>query len=150
MATPTGKRRVVGKPHERLQAWHACHALVLATYRATEAWPKREIYGLTAQTRRAAFSAAVNIAEGAAKKGVREFRRYLDISVGSLAELSYELFLARELEYLSPTEYGELEALRDHAGRLTWGLYRAVGKARTPLGPVTLPGGGGEATRVVE
>jgi four helix bundle protein len=85
-----------------------------------------EKYGLTSQARRAAFSAAANIAEGSAKRGSREFRRFLDISLGSLAELSYIFLLARELGYLKAEIWGEIEALRDHAGRLTWGLYRAL------------------------
>jgi four helix bundle protein len=104
----------------------ACHELVLAIYRETRRWPSAERYGLTSQARRSAYSAAASIAEGAAKRGTREFRRFLDISLGSLSELSYILQLARELEYLKPEEWGEVEALRDHAGRLTWGLYRAV------------------------
>ena len=75
---------------------------------------------------RAAYSAAANIAEGAAKRGSAEFRRFLDISLDSLSELSYILLLARDLTYLKAEEWGEIEALRDHAGRLTWGLYRSV------------------------
>jgi four helix bundle protein len=98
----------------------------LAIYRETGRWPAAEQYGLTSQARRSAYSAAANIAEGAAKRGTREFRRFLDISLGSLSELSYILLLARELGYLKPEEWGEVEALRDHAGRLTWGLYRAM------------------------
>lgn len=95
-------------------------------YAATRDWPAKEQYGLTSQARRACYSAAANIAEGSAKRGGREFRRFLDISLGSLSELSYILLLARDLGYLKPEGWGELEALRDHAGRLTWGLYRAV------------------------
>jgi len=76
--------------------------------------------------RRACYSAAANIAEGSAKRGAREFRRYLDISLGSLSELSYILLLARDLGYMKAEAWGEIEALRDHAGRLTWGLYRAI------------------------
>jgi four helix bundle protein len=64
--------------------------------------------------------------EGLAKRGSKELRKYLDCSLGSLAELSYFLLLARELKYLPGEQWGELEALRDHAGRLTWGLYNAV------------------------
>jgi four helix bundle protein len=115
-----------GKRHEGLTSWSACHDLTLAIYRVTNRWPGREIYGLTSQARRAAYSAAANIAEGSAKKGSAEFRRYLNITLGSLSELSYILVLARDLEYLKPEEWGEIEALRDHAGRLTWGLYRAL------------------------
>jgi four helix bundle protein len=112
--------------HERLKAWTACHELALAVYRVTSDWPSREQYGLTSQARRAAYSAAANIAEGSAKRGKREFRRFLDISIGSIAELTYLLVLARDLQYLKPELWGEIEALRDHAGRLAWGLYRSL------------------------
>ena len=117
-----------GKRHERLKSWTACHELALAIYRVTQDWPANELYGLTSQARRAAYSASANIAEGSAKRGAREFRRYLDMSVGSLSELSYLLLLARDLGYLKAEGWGEIEALRDHAGRLTWGLYRAVAR----------------------
>lgn len=112
--------------HEGLEAWAACHDLALAIYRITSKWPTHEQYGLTSQGRRAAYSASANIAEGSAKKGSREFCRFLNISLGSLAELSYVLLLARDPGYIQREEWGELEALRDHAGRLTWGLYRSL------------------------
>lgn len=115
-----------GKRHEQLKSWRACHELALAVYRITGDWPAREQYGLTSQARRASYSASANIAEGSAKRGAREFRRSLDISLGSLSELSYVFLLARDLGYLKAEQWGEIEALRDHAGRLTWGLYRAV------------------------
>ena len=116
--------------HEGLKAWVACHELVLAVYRITSRWPTREQYGLTSQARRAAYSAAANIAEGSAKRGSKDFCRFLNISLGSIAELSYVLLLARDLEYLKAEEWGETEALRDHAGRLTWGLYRSLDPRR--------------------
>jgi four helix bundle protein len=94
------------------------------------------VYGLTSQARRAGYSAAANIAEGAAKRGSGEFRRFLNISLGSLAELSYILVLARDLNYLKSEEWGEIEALRDHAGRLTWGLYSALGRRAKPKKPL--------------
>jgi len=72
------------------------------------------------------FSVAANIAEGSAKKGPREFRRYLDIAVGSLSELAYTFQLVKDLELIEPTTWGELDQAREKAGRLTWGLYRSV------------------------
>ena len=83
--------------------------------------------GLTSQTRRAAFSAAANIVEGSAKHGAREYRRFLDISIGSLAELGYAFRVARELEMLSSAHWLTLEDLRRRAGFLTWRLYRSLG-----------------------
>lgn len=116
------------KPYERFTAWQACHELALAVYRSSELWPVQERFGLAAQARRAAFSAASNLVEGSARRGPAEFRRFLDISLGSLSELAYVLLLLRDLEILNQAEWGTLEALRDHAGKLTWGLYHAVAR----------------------
>jgi len=121
-AAPVRKR----PRYEGLKSWVACHELVLSIYRVTAVWPAREQYGLTSQARRAAYSTAANIAEGSAKRGVREFRRFLNIALGSISELTYILLLARDLGYMKREEWGEIEAMRDHAGRLTWGLYRAL------------------------
>jgi four helix bundle protein len=112
--------------YENLAAWQIAHQLVLAAYRSTATWPTAERYALTSQARRAAFSIAVNIAEGSAKRGPREFRRFLDISLGSLAELQYILKLALDLGYLTPEGYAELDHVRAQAGRLVWGLYRSL------------------------
>lgn len=76
-------------PYEKFAAWRVAHELALEVYRVSDHWPKSELYGLTAQTRRAALSAPTNIAQGAAKRGKAEFGRYLDIALGSLSELSY-------------------------------------------------------------
>jgi four helix bundle protein len=113
-------------PYEQLKAWQECHKLVLETYRATKSFPKEELYGLTSQTRRAAFSAAANIVEGSAKHSGREFRRFLDVTIGSLAELGYAFRVARELELLPSSDWDKLEDLRRRAGFLTWRLYRSL------------------------
>ncbi len=117
-------------PYERLHAWQASHQLVKAIYQVTQRWPKTELYGLTAQCRRAAFYIAVNIAEGSAKRGSREFRRFLDISVGSMSEVSYCLLLARDLGYLTESDWQEIEAQRNKAGKILWRLYEAISRAK--------------------
>ncbi len=113
-------------PYERFDAWKKCHELALAIYTITDAFPADERYGLVSQLRRAAFPAAANIAEGSAKRGWREFRRYLDISLGSLSEVAYTLRVARDLGHITEDEWASLDSLRDRAGRLTWGLYRSL------------------------
>jgi four helix bundle protein len=115
------------EPYERFAAWRCCHQLVLDVYGASERWPSHERYGLVAQARRAAFSAAVNIAEGSAKRGPAEFRRFIDISIGSIAEVGYTLRVARDLVYLEPTAWEELERTRSGAAVMTWRLYRSLG-----------------------
>jgi four helix bundle protein len=112
--------------YQRLKAWQRCHELCVAVFRSTRSWPAEERYGLSAQARRAAHSVAANIAEGSAKKGKAEFRRYLNISLGSLSELSYTLLLAKELEILSGQEWQSLDELHQRAGGITWLLYKSL------------------------
>ena len=117
-------------PYERLKAWHASHALVLAIYKESALWPADERFGLISQARRAAVSVTDNLAEGAARLGGRELRRFADIALGSLSELSNHLRIVRDLNYCSPEVWAQLDEMRNQAGKLTYGLARAV--ARPP------------------
>jgi len=113
-------------PHERLEAWQRAHQLVVAVYRLTGTWPDHERFGLVSQARRAAVSIPTNIAEGAAKRGPREFRRFLDTALGSLGELTYLMRLAHDLGYIDADDYSALERLRSFVGKLTWRLYQSI------------------------
>jgi four helix bundle protein len=68
------------------------------------------------------------MAEGAAKRGPREFRRFLDTALGSLSEVSYLLRFSRDYGVLTTEEWQAVEMLRSQAGRLTWRLYSAVSR----------------------
>lgn len=113
-------------PFERLSAWQASHRLALEVYRATQGWPREEIYGLTSQARRAAVSVAANIAEGAAKRGKKEFGRFLDVGLGSLSELTCLLRLSLDLGFMTMDDWQAVETVRCETGRLLWGLYRRI------------------------
>jgi four helix bundle protein len=113
-------------PYERFDAWKVAHQLALQVYSETDRWPINERYGLTAQVRRAALSAPTNIAEGSAKRGPRELRRYLDIALGSLSEVSYLLRFSRDRGILGPDKFVELDDLRNRAGQLTWRFYASA------------------------
>jgi len=115
-------------PYERLEAWKYAHELAVAIYTVTKSFPKSELYGLTSQIRRASFSVPANIAEGASKRGSAEFRRFLDIALGSFAEVSYALRFARDVGLLEPADYARLDVLRVRVGKLTCGLYAAIAK----------------------
>lgn len=84
------------------------------------------MYGLTSQARRAAFSIAANISEGVAERGQREFRRFLDVALGSTSELGYVLRVARDLALITESDWERLEKQRDLAGKLLWRLYDSV------------------------
>jgi four helix bundle protein len=109
-----------------LGAWQASQRLAAEVYRVTKDFPPDERYGLTAQVRRAAVSVVANIAEGSAKRGSREFRRYLDISLGSLSELTALLLLASEVGILDAKAAGAIEPVRKRAAFLLWRLYRSM------------------------
>jgi four helix bundle protein len=114
------------QPYQRFAAWQTAHQLAIKIYEVTARWPSRERYGLTAQLRRAALAVPTNMVEGSAKRGKRELGRFLDISVGSVAEVSYLLLFAREIGLLSTADWTTLEALREKAAQQLWLLYRAV------------------------
>ena len=93
-------------------------------YQYSESFPKREIYGLAAQIRRAVVSVPSNIAEGAARNSSRELFHYLGIAIGSLAEVETQVELAMRLGYV-PKESQALVQVR-RVGRLVNALRNSL------------------------
>ncbi len=106
--------------------WQVAFQLGLEIYRCTQSWPKHEIYGLTSQVRRAAVSVAANIAEGYERRRKAELIRFLDIARGSLGEVETLLLFGVELEYLSRSDYDELEKLRVRCAKLIRGYLNSL------------------------
>lgn len=84
---------------EDLIVWQKSHQLTLEVYKLSEAFPPSEQYGITSQMRRAAYSIPSNIAEGFAKRGIKDKLRFYNISQGSLQELKYFIILTHDLKY---------------------------------------------------
>src|SRR5258706_12607521 len=96
--------------YKDLQVWEKAHKLTLAVYKITVVFPKDERYGLTSQVRRASASIAANLAEGCGRRSDGEMARFVQIAMGSGAELSYHFLLARDLGLMQSTEYEALNA----------------------------------------
>lgn len=94
--------------YKDLRAWRQAMDLALAIYRNTRSFPKDELYGLTAQLRRAAVSVPSNIAEGKGRSSDKEFILFLHHARGSLLELQTQLALATDLRYLPPPQAARL------------------------------------------
>ncbi len=57
--------------------------------------------GLPSQVRRSSASIASSIAEGCGREGDAEFRRLLQIAMGSASEADCQILLAHDLGFLS-------------------------------------------------
>lgn len=90
----------VVKDFTDLVIWQKGIGIAKRIYSITESFPKSEQFGLTNQLRRASISIPSNIAEGHIRDSDREFARFLNISLGSLAELETQLTIANQLGYL--------------------------------------------------
>lgn len=115
--------RPVAKTLRDLIVWQKAHRIMLDVYRFTEGFPKREIYGLTSQFRRAAVSISANNAEGFKKRGRSDKARYMNTAQGSLEERHYYLILAKDLEY---GDSQEPMAKLDEVGRLLARYHDAI------------------------
>ncbi len=100
--------------------------LVVEIYEITKKFPREELYALTSQLRRAAISAASNIAEGAADRTTQQFYNFLSNSIGSLNEIDTQLELSLRLGYLSKNDYHRVFKLLDECIALTYGLRKSL------------------------
>ena len=92
------------KDFKDLKVWERSHHLTLSVYKATAAFPREELYGLTSQIRRASASIPTNIAEGCGRNSDNELARFLAIAMGSASELEYLLLLSNDLNFLDKAD----------------------------------------------
>jgi len=109
-----------------LRAWQEAKTLVVLSRDAIRKLPSDEKFALGDQWRRAAHSVALNIAEGASRRGPKEFRRYLDIARSSLHELEAILELVAAQGYLGARELQEVSESRDACAKMVYGLLRKM------------------------
>ncbi|HYE25211.1 MAG TPA: four helix bundle protein [Clostridia bacterium] len=117
---------------KQLKVWKKAFELTISIYRATEVFPKSELFGLTSQLRRASASVGANIAEGCGRRGDGELVRFLQIATGSNAELEYHLLLAHALGYISQRDHDSLQKkVREIGAMLTSLINASRSSART-------------------
>jgi len=114
------------RDHRKLKVFHLADGLVIAVYRATQRFPKEELFGLTAQLRRAAVSVAANIVEGCGRETGKEYRQFLAVGFGSLREVGYYLDLGQRLGYLSEPGASRLLAQQSEVARVLAALIHRV------------------------
>jgi four helix bundle protein len=110
--------------YKKLAVWGKSYQLTLKIYDVTKTFPKEEIFGLTSQIRRAAYSIPSNIAEGSGRSTDKELAHFLQIALGSANELEFHLNLTRDLHYLESSVHQELETSILEIQRMIAGLIQ--------------------------
>ncbi|WP_300438592.1 four helix bundle protein [Christiangramia sp.] len=90
--------------HKDLDVWKKSIDLVETIYKISAEFPASEIYGLTNQIRRASVSVSSNIAEGAGRNSDKELLYFLNVALGSLAEVETQVEIALRLKFISTAE----------------------------------------------
>jgi four helix bundle protein len=122
-----GERKVQkSRSYQDLEVWKLSINFVKEIYRLTEKFPPIEIYGLTNQIRRATVSIPSNIAEGQGRSSAKEFRQFLAIALGSLAEIETQLIIAREINLLGSEETEPLLLTIDRIRKMIRGLSKSI------------------------
>ncbi len=101
-------------------------SLVAKIYKATESFPKNEVYGVVNQMRRAAVSIPSNIAEGAGRQTRKEFIQFLYTSRGSLSELDTQLELSKRFGYIQAGQLSMLDADMVQIDKMLNGLIKQL------------------------
>jgi four helix bundle protein len=86
------------------------------------------MFGLTGQMRRAATSIPMNLAEGAARAGAKEFAQFVNVAIGSCEEVRYQLHLAEALGYLPKDDHQKLDQKYESVKKMLAKLYEAVSR----------------------
>ena len=105
-----------------LLAWQEGHKLVILIYKTTNTFPRQEIYSLIDQMRRAATSITSNIAEGFGRQGYKEKIQFYYLAQGSLVELKNQLLIAKDVGYLSQSNFIQTTEQANHSHQLLQGL----------------------------
>jgi four helix bundle protein len=112
--------------HKKLDVWKLAITFVKEIYKATQKFPKSEIYGLTNQLRRAAVSVPSNIAEGASRNSVADRKRFYQIARSSLVEIDTQLEVALELKFCSEETISVLGQRLNHLFAMTTNLIKST------------------------
>ena len=116
----------MSRDHRKLKAFELADELLFLNYELTACFPKEELYVLASQMRRAALSIPSNIVEGCALASHNEYMRHLNIAMGSLRELGYDITVARRRGYATPELLKKIEDHYDATARTLGALIRSL------------------------
>ncbi|HCJ65800.1 MAG TPA: four helix bundle protein [Elusimicrobia bacterium] len=116
------------KTFKDLLVWQNAYNLVLEVYKATKSFPVEERFGLTSQVRRAAVAIPSNIAEGYARRYLKQYIQFLYVAYASGTELETQLMLSKDLEYLKVEKFKDLIERYYEVERMLMALIKSLEK----------------------
>jgi four helix bundle protein len=112
--------------YRELLVWQRAMDLLDALYDASETWPRRELFRMTDQLRRAALSVPANIAEGQGRRGPKEFLHHLSIANGSLCEVETCVIAAHRRQYIDDSDLALLLLRCEEVGRMMQAMMTSL------------------------
>ncbi len=107
-----------------LDAWWESHKLVLQIYELAKRFPRDELFGLVSQLRRCAVSITSNIAEGFSRESWKEKLQFYAMALGSVTELQNQLLIARDVGYLTRSQFDTVAGQSVKAHKILAGLIK--------------------------
>lgn len=102
---------------EEIEAWQTARELAKMIYSIAEEGKIARDFGLKEQLRRASVSVMSNVAEGFESKTQALFIRYLGIAKASAGEVRSQLYVARDVGYLTEQQFSNLFQMAEKASR---------------------------------
>lgn len=109
-----------------LNVWKEGHKLVLMIYKVTKNFPSQEKFAIVDQMCRAVVSITSNIAEGFSRQGIKEKIQFYLMAKGSLTEIQNQLYIARDVKYISVGKFNEIWDQTIVVHKLITGLVKSV------------------------
>jgi len=110
----------------KLKTWEQGIEIVKEVYKISQKLPSEEKFGLKSQITRAAVSIPSNIAEGSSRNSEIEFKRFLEIAIGSLFEVERQLIIIQELNLIDNEELSFIFQLIEKEGKMINGLINTI------------------------
>jgi four helix bundle protein len=119
--------------YKELKVWERADQLAFEVFDLTETSPRRYLYDLTSQLRRASLSVPTNIAEGCASFHSGEFLQFLNVSRRSLSETNYLLYFASRRNLIKPNKLLDLESICEEISKMLNALAKSIRKRKESL-----------------
>lgn len=112
--------------YHKLIVYQKAKQLAVFVYEVTKSFPSNEIHGLVSQIRRAVISVPANIVEGYTKSSTKDFIRYLDSSLGSLAEVEFYFEIGLDLKYICQKDLNYFNSLALEINKLLRSFQKSL------------------------